>query len=964
MDDGLPQNSIKDIIKDKYGFIWLSTDGGILRYDGNTFLLYNNFKISNLSFGNFLDTKNGDITCFNNNDENCVLIAGRTAKLLPDGMVSKTFAMAHNKQYKRYYKSNFLNTFFPETNCYYIKTNSGTYFFENQYIVFKNEKDEEKKILPALPSASLKNAFEQNDIIYIPDPDRRRTVILKNGSVSYDNQASLYNDPQSKIYWHQGTRQVFVINNGNIYISKLAGGKPSLTFLLQYKKIEKELLYCMFYDEISDKVYFGDVVRGLNIINLSNFHVPQKNVPFSGEFVYEALPFTANSVISKQGYEYYKDKVNKIYSANFNYDKRYLLYDNSYNLLYVEFNKMHRRYRSSHYQKHDSLSFYKRNVEGLFKLNNNFAVNMADSKYEYYYLYIFPDEQFTKAKNIFRFKNNINSVKELDQTTFYVGTVDGIYLISLSKNKIVKYFAKNLPIKEIQRTKDGNFWVTTHNKGLYLIKNDEVIRMPDDKDGYISSAHHILEDYYGFFWISTNNGLFKVSKKALLDYSRNKNTNVHYYRYTKEDGFLNNEFNGSSNPSGNILKNGNFVFPSMQGFVFFKPDEIKNHYPKSNQLFIERAKTAKKNIHFKDTLRLKSDYKTVDVFLDFPYYHNIKNIYAESKLQDGQNNKWEEIKTDRKLTLSTIAPGNYTLYIRFLVSETGRFAYKKIFIEIEPFFYQTVWFKILIIILGIILIVLIIQVRTNFLKRMVRTLKHTLDNKDQELEITTNKLKNESEYQQKIMESISHDITTPIRFLVSISQKLNDIRETELQKKYLDEICHTSEQLFKFTLDLKEYTALFKEENIFDNEEQHIFVLVENKKLLFEQVASANNSSIHNLCDPNLATRINKGILSAILHNLIDNAVKNTKDGEILLKTEQKNKEIEIIIFDTGKGMSSKQIEYYSHVFESMDKDNFVFKNYGLGLHMVIQLIKKINAEITFHENAPKGTVVKIILKN
>jgi ligand-binding sensor domain-containing protein len=39
MDNGLPQNSIKDIIKDKYGFIWLSTEDGILRYDGTKFII-------------------------------------------------------------------------------------------------------------------------------------------------------------------------------------------------------------------------------------------------------------------------------------------------------------------------------------------------------------------------------------------------------------------------------------------------------------------------------------------------------------------------------------------------------------------------------------------------------------------------------------------------------------------------------------------------------------------------------------------------------------------------------------------------------------------------------------------------------------------------------------------------------------------------------------------------------------
>ena len=38
------------------------------------------------------------------------------------------------------------------------------------------------------------------------------------------------------------------------------------------------------------------------------------------------------------------------------------------------------------------------------------------------------------------------------------------------------------------------------------------------------------------------------------------------------------------------------------------------------------------------------------------------------------------------------------------------------------------------------------------------------------------------------------------------------------------------------------------------------------------------------------------------------------------------------------------------------------FKGKGLGLHMVIHLVKKINAEISFRQNHPRGTVVEIIL--
>ncbi len=971
MDQGLPQNSIKDITKDKYGFIWLSTDSGILRFDGTNFLLYNNFKVNNLSFKDFFDYGKDEIINFNNWEDECVLIKDRTVQLLPKGKISKNFFIESGKQYKRFYKNSFISSFFPDVDVYYIKTGSNTYFFNDKDIQYVTENGARKIIAKNFSLKMLRNVFEHDGIVYIGDPEKRRTIIFKNGEISYDNRPSLYNDPTSKIYWHQGTKQVFVISNGNIYISRMQNGEPKPSFLMEYKKIEKELLYCMFYDKDANKMYFGNVVKGLNIINLSNFYVPQKNIPFTGEVVYEAQPFTQNSVITKQGFEFYKDKVNRLFSANAKSDRRFLLYDNSSNLLYVEFNKIQKLYKCAQYKKRDSIKFKDRKVLGIFKSQKKYIVNMADDEFEYYYLYVYSDDLFKNVKNIFRFSHFINYVLAVNNDQIYVATSNGVYIVSLSKHRILKHVAKNLNIKQIQLTRDGNIWLLTYGKGIHLLKNDTAIAMPYDKDGYISNAHHILEDLHGFFWISSNNGLFKISKKILLNYAQDKKTKVTWYRYTKENGFLNNEFNGSCNPCANILENGEFVFPSMEGFVFFNPYKIKSYYPKKDQLFVERAKIGKKFIFFKDILRLKSDYKTAEIFLDIPYYQDIGNVYLESNLVYKGDNSWNEVKNDRKYILSNIEPGNYTLKFKFLISETGKFAYKQICIEIEPFFYQTIWFKSLIILLGLAILILIIHLRTNFLRSKNEKLKSNLYSRNQELketseslEMTKTKLKNESEYQQKIMESISHDITTPVRFIALMSQKLTDAENAQNQKKYFDSIYKTSEQLFKFTLNLKEYTELYKEENILNDEEYSVFDIVEEKKLLFEGIASEHDTIILNFCCANLKVKVNKNILSAILHNLIDNAVKNTKGGIISIKSTLKNDDVEIGIFDTGKGMSQSQIEYYSQVFERIETENFVFKNYGLGLHMVIQLVKKINANISFHENTPKGTMVKVLIKN
>lgn len=81
MDDGLPQNSIKDIVKDKYGFMWLSMEGRILRYDGSSFVEYKDFKFKNLSFGDFCGNINKDsIVVFNASEKNVLLISGENRK--------------------------------------------------------------------------------------------------------------------------------------------------------------------------------------------------------------------------------------------------------------------------------------------------------------------------------------------------------------------------------------------------------------------------------------------------------------------------------------------------------------------------------------------------------------------------------------------------------------------------------------------------------------------------------------------------------------------------------------------------------------------------------------------------------------------------------------------------------------------------------------------------------------------
>jgi ligand-binding sensor domain-containing protein len=91
-ENGLPQNSVKAIVKDKYGFIWLSTDNGIVQYDGSVFTIHNKLAVTNLHFENFYgNVLNDSIVIYNNNDENKILIRKRKVHSITKSTFTRTF---------------------------------------------------------------------------------------------------------------------------------------------------------------------------------------------------------------------------------------------------------------------------------------------------------------------------------------------------------------------------------------------------------------------------------------------------------------------------------------------------------------------------------------------------------------------------------------------------------------------------------------------------------------------------------------------------------------------------------------------------------------------------------------------------------------------------------------------------------------------------------------------------------
>ncbi len=937
MDNGLPQNSVKDILKDNNGYIWMTTENNVLRYDGNTIELHTAPSLSNSHLGDFYGNIHKDsILIFGDLHGKKLLLKNSILKKYENANITRNATDSKGKRYSLFNKTTFIGTSFNNSPDYFIELDKSKYFFNNQdQITYENNQTSKTY---TIDFNNLKNVFAFDTTLFIRDLEQRKLYTLNQGELSSIQATDILFSPETKIHWQQLNNQVFLIIGDQLYFGSYTNNELTFKLLIQ-SELLLEPYHSIYYDRAYNKIYLGSLTKGLYILYPYSFsHVPHNYV------AYASLPFSSNSIITPTGLEISKQGVVKQFPLTHNKGNSYmLLYDEYDNILYCTYFKLLRLLKDSQYQQIQEIEFDNKQIKILTKVNDLFAVALSDSD-KRNYLNLYKDSSFKDPVYEFRFISEVTSLRAIDKTTLLVGTTNELYRVYLDSKNIDK-IQDNIYVKHIIENSDGTYWVTTKSQGFYLLKDNELSQIAPDSDNALLSAHYVLEDKQGFLWISSNNGLFKTSKKHIESYLQNKKDKPIYYRYDTSNGLLNSELNGGSLPNAYPLENSDFVFPSFNGFVIFNPSDIKSYYPKKEDLSINRMRQNSGEIeNFKDRISIKSDFHKLEILLDIPYYGSNKNLQLSVKQNDQEN--WQNLNHNRKLEIFNLKPGTYKYTFRLYTG--AQYDYKTIHLRVTPYFYQTKLFYFALILLGSLLVLGIIYQSTKRLYHKNVTLKK--------------QLATEADFQKKLMETISHDITTPLKFISDLAQKLTESNDPETHRLYFDSIHKSSEELYKFTSDMKNYAHLFKDSEPY--EICNIFEIVEQKRLLFEIIAKEKNIEISNELPTNLEIKTKKNILGVIIHNILDNAIKYSWDNTVKIKVrELGTEEFQITLTDAGIGMPESKMKYYNNLANCKIEQSLSMKNIRLGLILVVQLIKKLDAKIVFKPNNPKGTSVSIILK-
>ncbi|MEO5997149.1 MAG: ATP-binding protein [Chitinophagaceae bacterium] len=104
-------------------------------------------------------------------------------------------------------------------------------------------------------------------------------------------------------------------------------------------------------------------------------------------------------------------------------------------------------------------------------------------------------------------------------------------------------------------------------------------------------------------------------------------------------------------------------------------------------------------------------------------------------------------------------------------------------------------------------------------------------------------------------------------------------------------------------------------------------------------------------------------MIKSIIRNLIDNAIKNTPNGSIIITSGYSpNEELcEIIIADEGKGMTEEEIVAMNKYFRS-DDDILPFSILGYGHKVIKDFVHKQRGTIRYRQNVPSGIIATVVL--
>lgn len=999
-DNSLSSTNITAIEEDYNGNIWIGTDDGldILLRDSDSILRFKELDNDGKILGNLKIT-----SLLNNVHEKNIMWVGTENGLMRVDIET----LSIKKIYNEYKDENKLKSSYitclkeAKDGTIWVGTTSGVNAIDKNTNVIKSNKD----------------IYNNNSYINSIEEDKKGFIHIssKNGILVYDmatdnyqltcsiNQGEIriYNintntleliHKQEKNYYLHETNFILSDSDNNIWIStsgglvKFSNDSENYSFfegdIGNERSLSSNYINCLYED--NNGIIWVGTEKGVNILNIKN------------KFV------STNKMESQYGSSY-GDNIVSIIQNN-----KYLWIATKFSGIYIyDIESKEIVYRL--YDK-ENLNLSNKHIKGLVKINDRYTTCITNKEiitFDVYNKTMKEDLPLEGYSEEYEYIYSDNEMVWVSSTTdFFVHDISSgevtSYKDELKKLNInlgaIKYIVSDLNDKNI-------LWMGGVNTGILKYHKDEgfigqYVRDSFDEENLISNYINCMAfDSKGDLWIGTNIGLskFNIANEEFTSYtvangltnnfinailiddnnlwvSTNKGLNKinvesnEIINFTEKDGIVGYQFTLNSAIKTN---RGNMLFGSTNGITYFDPDEIELPKIRKSKIQIGDIYIGDSRVVY-DGKALVLEYNNRDIYMDFflPDYTNLGSITYEYMIK-GLDSKWVYIDTKNDISIKSLNPGKYTLMIRARGGNGNLTEAISVNLTVKNPFWRTPIAYIIYIIILLALIIYILNY-VKILRKLVQQKTISLNRQLVENERLSKEIIEKEKFKNNYFVNLSHELRTPINVISSTTQLINSInKKSVLAKEKLDQymkiIDKNCDNLLRIINDIIDSSKLETGTYKITKKNADIVYVVEEIVLSMSKFIEEKGLSL--IIDPDMEEKVISFDVVEIercVINLLGNAVKFTPEGgEIRVYIKEVNDSIEIIVEDTGIGISQEDQEFIFNRFSQVEGTGVTkASSSGIGLTLVKYITKLHGGYVRLESEVNKGSRFTIGLPN
>lgn len=249
-------------------------------------------------------------------------------------------------------------------------------------------------------------------------------------------------------------------------------------------------------------------------------------------------------------------------------------------------------------------------------------------------------------------------------------------------------------IRSVYEDEEGKLWLGSYGGGLYCYHHDS-LRSINEMPGAMlhSDVFTLVKDDFGYLHMTSNDGMFSLREQALQDFYYHRLDHLIPFRYDHLVLNKSREFNGSTQNA--VVRCGSdFYFPTINGVTRLAPSAMFGHRLQTiiRQVWVNGSRLSNDQVHLPRT--------SYSVRIDFgaPNFTSHNQVFYQYRLTGSRHADWSALQSTPTVTFWQLPPGKYEFQVKALdaFGDTSPSIATYRFI-IDAYYYETRWFKILVI---------------------------------------------------------------------------------------------------------------------------------------------------------------------------------------------------------------------------------------------------------------------------